>query len=323
MKANKVVIIGGGLAGLSAGIELQKKGVTTEIYEKAPWPGGVCTSWTRKGFRFDGCIHWLVGTDPHSSYYRMYEEVKALDDSVEYYHPKEIHLEYDNNRYEIPFELEKFKAFCKEISPQDGKVIDELGKAINLFASGKMPSGKPKNIFKLIAFPFKYNKFLRLIMKYGKKDVGCFTRKLNSQTLKIIIHELMPENLSALGLIMMLSMRFTNNGGYPLGGSGALIERMANYYKELGGKLYLNSEVKKIVREGNLVKNILVGDKQVAADYIIAAGDAHNLLYDLLEDPSLHPQLEEYLSHKELLFPPLVIVSFRSEEHTSELQSQQ
>ena len=25
-------------------------------------PGGLCTSWKRKGYTIDGCIHWLVGT---------------------------------------------------------------------------------------------------------------------------------------------------------------------------------------------------------------------------------------------------------------------
>jgi len=27
-------------------------------------PGGLCTSWKRKGFKIDGCIHWLVGSSP-------------------------------------------------------------------------------------------------------------------------------------------------------------------------------------------------------------------------------------------------------------------
>ncbi|MDD3947150.1 MAG: NAD(P)-binding protein, partial [Clostridia bacterium] len=39
----KVIIIGAGLAGLSAGIYLQQKGVQTEIFELAGWAGGMCT----------------------------------------------------------------------------------------------------------------------------------------------------------------------------------------------------------------------------------------------------------------------------------------
>ena len=36
----KVVIVGGGIAGMTAGILLQKAGFTTEIFEKNAVPGG-------------------------------------------------------------------------------------------------------------------------------------------------------------------------------------------------------------------------------------------------------------------------------------------
>jgi phytoene dehydrogenase-like protein len=81
----KVAIIGAGLAGLSAGIYLQKSGVTTEIFELAPWAGGVCTAWVRQGYRFDGCIHWMVGTKPGTSIHKLYLEVGALTPDTQIY----------------------------------------------------------------------------------------------------------------------------------------------------------------------------------------------------------------------------------------------
>ena len=56
----KTVIIGGEIAGLSAGCYAQMNGYETEIYEMHNLPGGLCTAWQRKGYTFDGCIHWLV-----------------------------------------------------------------------------------------------------------------------------------------------------------------------------------------------------------------------------------------------------------------------
>ena len=58
----KIIIIGGGIAGLTAGIYAQKHGFISEIYEKNPIAGGLCMSWKRKGFLIDGCIHWLTRT---------------------------------------------------------------------------------------------------------------------------------------------------------------------------------------------------------------------------------------------------------------------
>ena len=49
----KVVIIGAGLAGLSAGIRLQKSGYQVEIYEKELLPGGKMHQIKDRGFTFD------------------------------------------------------------------------------------------------------------------------------------------------------------------------------------------------------------------------------------------------------------------------------
>ena len=75
----KVMIIGAGLAGLSSGIRLQELGIESEIFELAPWAGGMCTAWERGGYRFDGCIHWMVGTLPSEPMYRTYEWAGALN----------------------------------------------------------------------------------------------------------------------------------------------------------------------------------------------------------------------------------------------------
>lgn len=79
----KVVIIGGGVSGLATGIYLLKNGYDVEILEKNGIPGGACIGWERKGCYIDGCIHWLVGTNPNSPYYKMWRETHALDSDTE------------------------------------------------------------------------------------------------------------------------------------------------------------------------------------------------------------------------------------------------
>ena len=53
-KVKKVIIIGAGVSGLSAGIYGQMNGFNTEIFEMHAIPGGECTGWRRKGYYFDG-----------------------------------------------------------------------------------------------------------------------------------------------------------------------------------------------------------------------------------------------------------------------------
>ena len=54
-----MVIIGAGVAGLVAGCYALMNGYRTQILEMHTLPGSVCTSWKRKGYTFDGCIHRL------------------------------------------------------------------------------------------------------------------------------------------------------------------------------------------------------------------------------------------------------------------------
>ena len=84
----KVVIVGAGIAGMTAGVLLQKAGFTTEIYEKNALPGGQCTGWKREGYFIDNCIHWLTGTRPGSALHELWKEIGALGDGVELHEKK-------------------------------------------------------------------------------------------------------------------------------------------------------------------------------------------------------------------------------------------
>jgi hypothetical protein len=57
----KVLIIGGGIAGLCSGVYLRKNGFFTEILEMHSLSGGLATAWKRNGYTFENCVHWLVG----------------------------------------------------------------------------------------------------------------------------------------------------------------------------------------------------------------------------------------------------------------------
>lgn len=57
-----ILIIGAGIAGLAAGCYARMNGYCATIFELHDLPGGLCTAWERKGYVFDGCIHYLFGS---------------------------------------------------------------------------------------------------------------------------------------------------------------------------------------------------------------------------------------------------------------------
>ncbi len=79
MKKESLIIIGGGFAGLATGIYARLNGYKTRIFEMHDKPGGLCTSWQRKGYTFDGCIHWLIGSSERSGMQTAAKRQGALD----------------------------------------------------------------------------------------------------------------------------------------------------------------------------------------------------------------------------------------------------
>ena len=73
-----IIIIGAGMGGLAAGIYGQYNGFKTTIFEAHSLPGGQCTSWKRKGYVFDACIHSLNGFQPNTRVNAFWRELGAM-----------------------------------------------------------------------------------------------------------------------------------------------------------------------------------------------------------------------------------------------------
>ena len=69
----RIVIVGAGLAGLSAAWHLQKKGIDCQVFEKEAEPGGLCRSKKISGFTFDHDGHLL-----HFKHRYVFDLVRAL-----------------------------------------------------------------------------------------------------------------------------------------------------------------------------------------------------------------------------------------------------
>jgi phytoene dehydrogenase-like protein len=78
MSGKSILIVGAGIGGLAAGCYARMNGYPTTILEMHTTPGGVCTSWHRDGYTFDGSIHNLGGTSPDSALHGMWRELGVV-----------------------------------------------------------------------------------------------------------------------------------------------------------------------------------------------------------------------------------------------------
>ncbi|AFZ46808.1 C-3',4' desaturase CrtD [Cyanobacterium stanieri PCC 7202] len=71
----KVVVIGAGIGGLTAGALLAKKGYDVTVYEQAMVPGGCASTFKRRGFTFDVGATQVAGLEEGGIHERIFREL--------------------------------------------------------------------------------------------------------------------------------------------------------------------------------------------------------------------------------------------------------
>jgi len=127
MEQKSITIIGAGVAGLSAGCYGQMNGYRTQIVEMHDNPGGLCTSWKRKGYTVDGCLHWLVGSRPGDNFHRIWEELGAVQGRQMFNHEEFLRVEGKGGKVFIVYcDVDRLQQHMKELAPPDSQVIEAL-----------------------------------------------------------------------------------------------------------------------------------------------------------------------------------------------------
>lgn len=121
-----IVILGSGIAGISAGYHLTKKGLKSVIFEKNDDWGGLCANFSIDGFRFDKFVHFTFTDDPYIK--GIFESSSPLYDHpslcYNYYQGAWLKHPAQNNLAPLPSD-EKVKIINDFVSrPQ--KAVDEI-----------------------------------------------------------------------------------------------------------------------------------------------------------------------------------------------------
>lgn len=314
--AKKIVIIGGGIAGLSAGIYAKLNGFDTEIIEMHSITGGQCTAWDRKGYRFDYCLHWLVGTRK-GPFNDIWRETNVLNNDVEII-DHEVHTKIftdDGREFIFYTDLNKWQEYLCKFAPEDTGKIKQMCSDMRK-SSFLQPFSDPPGLRKFgntMRSAFNMMPIMILFMKYGRKSCAEYFAKLGftNESLKYFLKSIYgTRDFSALAFIMMFAWFNQRNAGYLLGGSLPIARRMTNRYLDLGGKLRTKSKVSKIVVNNNITKGVILEDgTEIRSDYVVSAADGHSTLFDMLEGKYLDKKLLNAYDKWEL-FTPFVQVSF-------------
>lgn len=289
----KIVIIGGGIAGISAGIYALKAGFEAEIYEKNPVAGGECMGWNRGGCHIDNCIHWLTGTSQLSSLWKVWRDVGALDENTQY---ADIDMFYscmiDGKECTLHNDLDRTERELIAVSPEDEAEIRKLIQHVRYAEDCQIPTEKPMdmmNIKDYIGLGKSMANMPKVMKEYGKISIAELSERFRSPLIRAMLTDYMPAQYTAYSFIMSYATMTSGNGKVPVGGSLAMAMRMLDKFKKSGGKVHLSSPVRKIITEKKKAVGIeLENGEKITADYIISAVDT-NLLFTKLLDEKLIP----------------------------------
>lgn len=298
-----VIVIGAGIAGLTAGIYARQSGFETTIYESHTIPGGASTSWRRKGYYFEGGLHWLTGSSPSSQLYQLWREVGALDDSVEV-HNRDPFFSYELNgvRASLYRDIEKLRAHLTELSPEDKKEINKLCADVKKLMKMEMPVMDLPNLKAKNPVKFPLSKLFAMMpamprMKYYQSmTTQEYSEKFKSPLIRKLICNMIGDQFNATAALFTIATLAAGDGGYPAGGSIAMAQRMAKKFLSLGGEILYKTKVDQVVVEDGIAKGVLIGGEMVPADAVIVTKDTLSAIDDLFAEPLREPWAEQMRS---------------------------
>lgn len=283
----KVVIIGGGIAGLSAGVYALKAGFETEIYEKNAIPGGECIGWNRKGYHIDNCIHWLTGTRKGTELYEVWKTVGALSDDTEYAQIDSFYTStYEGKSVTLWNDLEKTERELIEAAPEDEAEIRKFIQYVEYSKQCLIPAKKPMDMWGIkdyISMGKDMADFPKVMKEFGEISLEEYSHRFKSPLMQKMICDYLPKSYCAYSFLVSYATMADGNGNIPMGASLQMSLRMEKKFKELGGKIYYNSSIEKIMIDKKKATGIMLANgKTVAADYIIPTIDTYPLFNKLL-----------------------------------------
>lgn len=286
----KSVIIGAGMAGLAAGCYARMNGYRAIIFELHDLPGGLCTAWERRGYIFDGCIHYLFGSGEGQPFNDMWLELGAVQNRLMVDHDEYQRITDGTDTLTVHTDPDLLQRHMLDLSPDDASLIKPFCDGIRQFTKFDMYAmyRKPRAIMNAMDYRdlgMAMMPYLIPVMKWSNLSAGEFAKKFKSPFLRKAVPQIFSWDEAPVMMGMsLLAYMHTGNAGFPVGGSLEFARAIERRFLELGGEIRYKAQVEKILVENDRAVGIrLYNDEVHRADYVISACDGRGTIFDMLD----------------------------------------
>jgi phytoene dehydrogenase-like protein len=309
-KDRSIIIIGAGFAGLAAGIYAQMNGYRSQIFELHDKPGGLCTSWERKGYTIDGCIHWLVGSNPESRMHDFWQEVGVTQGRKFINMEEYTHFEDSAGRKLVLYsDVDRLEREMLSFSPADAPVIRDFIDGIRMCLSFDQPSITTPVLKRLGKQARMIAGFIlngKKMQRWMKTSCGEFAARFSDPLLKKAFGEMWGENFSMLFMLFTFAYLHNRNAGYPIGGSLPMSKALESRYLALEGTIHYNKTVSRIITDGGKAVGIILEDgTEYRCSRVISAADGYSTIFKMLESKYINDSIRNMYDTWPL-FPSLI-----------------
>ena len=291
------IVIGGGLAGLTAGATLSKFGKKVLLIEQHHKPGGCATTFKRGDFIIEVGLHEMCGLEKNGSLLQLFEMLE-IDQQVEFLQVPELYAVHsDQGKFVFPHTYAAASKALIDKYPEEEKGIKRLMKFIDSIRKEgvKLPRTPLKRKLLYPLMPLLYPN----LVQASRHTVGSWLDKYISNEnakLDLLAHLVYwgddPYTLSMFYYGLPFSS-FIGNGGYFIkGGSQVLSDHLAAYIQKQGGTVLLGKKAEKIITKNDQVTGVSFRDSfNESADPITIACDnvvancAIPIVPDMLDEP--------------------------------------
>lgn len=317
-----VIVIGGGLSGLTAAALLAKRGINTAVIDKNYNPGGSCGIFKREGVTFDqgSAMLFGFGEKGFNAHRFVFNCLEQPIDMIK--HELLYVMNFNGKKIKFHSDLDMFIEELSNVFPDQRNNIKRFYTDMNktyhdVLVDNPSYTTPDENNFieakdNFLKHPMSYIKFLsylnlsseKLLKRYFENDeIIKFFDKLTST----YCYTTTAESPAILASVMFVD-NHVGGSYYPAGSTLFLPGLLEKSIEENEGEMILNREVTRIIFKNNKPIGVLLdNDQEVYADNIIFSGTVWDLYGKLIDKSETSRKRRKWAEKMEATYPSVVL----------------